>query len=118
MLVALIRGGCGWAWLSLFVMVLALALFRIYGSVLAQGMRPFPTAPHSDLPSVLKALYLQHQFIRFMVRQQGARQEALQAAFAELLATHRPVSGQPLPFAIVRLSLWNPIVVPTSSCPA
>lgn len=58
-------------------MVLALVLFWIYRSVLAQGMRPFPTAPHSDLPSVLKALYLQHQFIRFMVRQQGARQEAL-----------------------------------------
>lgn len=46
----------GWAWLSLFVMVLALAPFWIYRSVLAQGLRPFPTAPHTDLPSVLKAL--------------------------------------------------------------
>jgi len=40
-------------------------------------------------------LYLQRQFIRFMVRQQGARPEALQAAFAEFLATHRPGSNQP-----------------------
>jgi hypothetical protein len=92
MLVALIRGVVGWAWLSLFIMVLALSLFWIYRRVLAQGFRPFPTAPRSDLPSVLKALYLQRQFIRFMVRHQGARPEALQAAFAEFLASHRPDS--------------------------
>ena len=34
-------------------------LWAAYWLVVARGARPFPTAPNSDLPSVLKGLYLQ-----------------------------------------------------------
>lgn len=88
-LLALSRGVLGW---GLVLLVLALSVFWIYRRVLAVGFLPFPTAPRSDLPSVLKALYLQRQFIRFMVQQQGVAPEALQAAFADFLARHRPDS--------------------------
>jgi len=68
---------------------LAAAIYWLYRRVLSLGFLPFPTAPRSDLPSVLKALYLQRRFIRFMVEQQGQAPEALRAAFADFLAEHR-----------------------------
>ena len=91
-LLVLSRGVVGWALLALGLLVLALSVFWIYRRVLAVGLLPFPTAPRSDLPSVLKALYLQRQFIRFMVQQQGVGPDALQAAFADFLASHQPHS--------------------------
>ena len=51
---------------------------------------PFPAAPDSDLPSVLKALYLQQRFQEFAVAEQGAGDAALHAAFGRFLAKHRP----------------------------
>lgn len=69
---------------------LAAAIYWLYRRVLSLGFLPFPTAPRSDLPSVLKALYLQRRFIRFMVEQQGKSPEALKAAFADFVAEHRP----------------------------
>ncbi|MCX5951833.1 MAG: hypothetical protein NT158_11995 [Cyanobacteria bacterium] len=69
---------------------LAAAIYWLYRRVLSLGFLPFPTAPRSDLPSVLKALYLQRRFIRFMVEQQGQSPEALKAAFADFVAEHRP----------------------------
>ena len=37
---------------------------------MAAGAKPFPTAPDSDLPTVLKALHLQHAFTRFAIDNQ------------------------------------------------
>ncbi|MCE2837460.1 MAG: hypothetical protein LW834_10945 [Cyanobium sp. 49614_E6] len=82
-----LRGG-----LLLLALLAALsaAIYWLYRRVLSLGFAPFPTAPRSDLPSVLKALYLQRRFIRFMVDQQGQPPEALKAAFADFVAEHRP----------------------------
>lgn len=80
-----------WLWLALAGLVaLPLALWFAYSRVMAAGAQPFPMAPRSDLPSVLKALYLQQHFTRFATDTQGMSPEALHAAFGEFLATHRP----------------------------
>jgi len=41
-----------------------------YMSVMAAGAKPFPSAPDSDLPTVLKSLHLQRQFTRFAIDNQ------------------------------------------------
>jgi hypothetical protein len=78
--------------LLLLVAIAALVacLYWLYRRILTLGFAPFPTAPRSDLPSVLKALYLQRRFIRFMVEQQGQSPEALKAGFSNFLAEHQP----------------------------
>jgi hypothetical protein len=55
-------------------------------------MEPFPTAPRSDLRSVLKALYLQQNFIDFMIDSQGCDSQALQAKFLQFVGRHQPSS--------------------------
>ena len=42
----------------------------------AAGAKPFPAAPDSDLPTVLKALYLQRTFTRFAIDAAGRRHDA------------------------------------------
>jgi hypothetical protein len=49
-------------------------------------MKRFPTAPDSDLKSVLKALYLQGQLIKFAIRMQGAKAADLYNGFGEFLS--------------------------------
>lgn len=83
-------GLSGWLLLFALLLALAFAIYWLYRRVLKLGFSPYPTAPRSDLPSVLKALYLQRRFTRFMVEQQGQPPEALKAAFAEFVAEHRP----------------------------
>jgi hypothetical protein len=63
-----------------------------YALVMATGMKPFPAAPHSDLPSVLKALYLQRQFIKFAIATQGASPADLHKRFGEFVREHQPQS--------------------------
>jgi hypothetical protein len=81
----------GFWWLALAGLVaLPLALWWAYSRINAAGAQPFPTAPHSDLPGVLKALYLQQKFTRLAIETQGAPPAVLHAAFGEFLAMHRP----------------------------
>lgn len=57
-------------WVLLWVIIAAIgvaALYALYRFVLQSGARPFPTAPDTSLPSVLKALYLQQQFTQFAI---------------------------------------------------
>ena len=79
----------GAALLALIV-ALAVAIWAAYRFVVARGSKPFPTVPNSDLRTVLKALFLQQQFARFAMAQQGATPDALHAAFATFAATCRP----------------------------
>jgi hypothetical protein len=72
------------------LVALPLALWWAYGRINAAAAQPFPTAPNSDLPGVLKALYLQQKFTRLAIETQGASPAALHAAFGDFLATHRP----------------------------
>jgi hypothetical protein len=80
----------GWLLLLVAIAALVACLYWLYRRILTLGFAPFPTAPRSDLPSVLKALYLQRRFIRFMVEQQGQSPEALKAGFSDFLAEHQP----------------------------
>jgi hypothetical protein len=49
---------------------LAVILLAAYISVNIVGAKPFPTAPDSNLPTVLKALHLQRVFTRFAIDNQ------------------------------------------------
>ena len=83
----------GWSWgfvaqaLLLAVLAAAPALYAVYSVIMARGLKPFPAAPNSDLPSVLKALYLQRQLIPFVARMQGESDQALFDEFGKLLDT-------------------------------
>jgi hypothetical protein len=74
---------------------LAVILSAAYVSLSIAGARPFPAAPDSDLPTVLKALHLQRMFTRFAIDNQmyaaderSARQ--LGDNFAAFVATNKP----------------------------
>ena len=89
----------GWAGLVFGAGALAVVVWMAYRSVMTFGARPFPAAPDSSLPAVLKSLYLQRVFTRFAIDNQtlaaaaepaAARQ--LYDAFAGFVATHQPTS--------------------------
>jgi hypothetical protein len=81
----------GWlVWVAAAILGLAAGAYAAYKLIMSRGARPFPTAPNSDLKSVLKGLYLQQNFTRFAIAQQGAAPDALHAAFGRFLAEVRP----------------------------
>ncbi|ANT62386.1 hypothetical protein AYJ57_18415 [Salipiger sp. CCB-MM3] len=57
---------------------------------IANGAKPLPPAAHDDLPTVLKALYIQQRFTDFIAEHQGAAPATLHAAFGDFLAQHAP----------------------------
>jgi len=73
--------------LLLAVLAAGPAIYILYRSIMARGLKRFPMAPNSDLPSVLKALYLQRQLIPFVVQMQGESDQALHDAFGKFLDT-------------------------------
>lgn len=86
-------GATGWlvvlpiaAWLVGF---LALKLLDHFGRT------PFPTAPDSDLPSVLKGLFLQQHFTHLAIEAQGLDDAALHARFGTFLNVARPSQPEP-----------------------
>jgi hypothetical protein len=80
-------GGRG---LLTLLVTIPIAIWAAYRFVVARGLRPFATAPGSDLRTVLKSLFLQQQFARFAIANQGAGPDALYAAFGEFVAANRP----------------------------
>lgn len=87
----------------------AAGLTCAYVLVMRRGAKPFPTAPNSDLPTVLKSLYLQQAFTRFAMDMQGVEPARLHEAFGAFLRTHRPadVSGPTQRPGIVRADALN-----------
>lgn len=84
-------GGAPWLALAAIGLVaLVASLFVAYRTVMRHGAAPFPTAPNCDLPSVLKALYLQQAFTRFVIANQGVDAATLHAAFGRFIDAHRP----------------------------
>lgn len=73
--------GIGWT-----VSTAVVALYAAYLLIITRGRRAFPPAPNSDLKSVLKALYLQRQLIRFAIQQQQPSAPDLHEAFRDFLA--------------------------------
>jgi hypothetical protein len=88
-----------WAGPSVAILLLALAatVAAAYVSLMRTGEKPFPTAPDTTLPSVLKALYLQRVFTRFAIDNQmlaavpgEENSRKLHDAFAGFLTAHEP----------------------------
>lgn len=83
-------------WLRVLVMIaaglgyVAVAAYFTVHALTKAGMKPFPTAPSSDLKSVLKAVYLQQHFADFALTNQGADAATLQANFKAFVQEHRP----------------------------
>lgn len=73
------------ALVAIGVLSLAAGLYCAYRLVLARGAKTFPTAPNSDLASVLKALYLQRALIQFATAFQDTQPDQLHRAFGEFL---------------------------------
>jgi len=96
----------GLAWLGLAIpLALAAALFGTYRFVMARGARPFPTAAGSDLPNILKSLFLQRAFTGFAAAHQLDDAPALHAAFGSFLAETEPgqtAAPTRLPGAVVQ----------------
>jgi hypothetical protein len=74
---------------------LALGVWSALRTVAKAAAKPFPTAPGSDLPSVLKSLYLQHHFMDFAIDNQGVDPAVLHANFGAFLAAHQPNQATP-----------------------
>ncbi len=74
----------------LLILLALLAAWGLYRRIFRQGMTPFPTAPGSDLPSVLKSLFIQQHFTRFAIEAQGLDDAALHARFGAFLGATRP----------------------------
>jgi hypothetical protein len=69
----------------------------IYWYILDFGKKPFPAAPNSTLPEVLKALYLRREFTRFAIDQQfdaagsdAASAQRLYDAFKAFIDANKP----------------------------
>jgi hypothetical protein len=85
-------------WLTLIGLVaLALVAGAAYWTVTEAGKKPFPAAPDSDLPTVLKSLYLQRAFSRFAIDNQwlsvatdAASAQKLHDHFAAFISDNRP----------------------------
>lgn len=56
----------------------------------SRGKKPYPAAPGSDLPGVLKSLHVQQRFALFAERVQGFDKADLHAAFGHFLEDVRP----------------------------
>jgi hypothetical protein len=100
-LAALLVGLAGWYLLGsrtlafiLAILAIAAVLFLTWRSFKARAEAPFPTspapAPGSDLPTVLKALYVQRSFTELAIRIQGKSDQELYNEFGVFIATHRP----------------------------
>jgi hypothetical protein len=103
-LVVLVLGLLGLGLLGLFmplviagVVALVAVILAAYASIMAAGAKPFPSAPDSDLPSVLKALHLQRTFTRFAIDSQmqaagtdAASAQRLYNDFAAFVAANKP----------------------------
>jgi len=76
------------------LLALLLAVYLAYRKVFEVGRSPLPKsappAPGPDLPTVLKALYLQRAFTEFAIDQQGKSDKELFDRFGAFIAEKRP----------------------------
>ena len=84
-----VTAGSGFFW-PVFAALLGLTLWGVVRWIGRAGARPFPTAPDSDLPSILKGLFLQQHLTRLATEVQGLDDAALHARFGAFLAVVRP----------------------------
>ena len=75
--------------------LVVLAIYQLYRWVMVSGAKPFPRAPGSDLPTVLKSLFIQQNFTRFAIEAQGLSDAELQARFGGFLGAVQPSGPAP-----------------------
>jgi len=75
----------------------AYIVYTGYSTMVAAAAKPFPTAPDSNLPTILKALHLQRVFTRFAIDSQMLAADAdpvsaqrLQDNFGAFVKLHQP----------------------------
>ena len=90
--------------LLIVVPLLLIGIYIFYRSILRRGAKPFPAVPGTDLPSILKSLFVQQRFTRFAIDAQGLDDAGLYARFGEFLAVTKPdmVAGPTQPPGVVR----------------
>ena len=86
--------GCFGLLLAL-LLSLAAGVFAGYRLVVAAGQKPFPAAPNSTLPEVLKSLYVKNAFTRFAIENQmlsidPSRAQTLYEQFGSFLSAEKP----------------------------
>jgi hypothetical protein len=81
------------------VVALVIALTVGYVAVMVAGAKPFPAAPDSNLPTVLKSLHLQRAFTHFAIASQmqavgtdAASAQKLYDDFAKFIADNKPAN--------------------------
>lgn len=85
-----------WDWCGILLVILAalvglfLGAWLIYKIVMRRGARPFPTAPDSDLKSVLKGLFLQQRLVDFAIAHQEDEPDELYSAFGQFIGKVQP----------------------------
>ena len=83
----------GWSstltWIGGFSLTALLGLLTVRYTN-ARGAKPFPLGKYDDLPSVLKAVYIQQKTADFVIDNQGASPEALYEAFGAFISAHDP----------------------------
>ncbi|MDU8910753.1 hypothetical protein [Aestuariicoccus sp. MJ-SS9] len=83
----------GWPSLATGLIALVLTVVAFVFSVnfaIKNGEKPLAPGKYDDLPSVLKALYIQQKFADFVVDTQGKPDADLHNAFGDFLAQHAP----------------------------
>ena len=68
----------------------AVAIFGLVKYIIRFGEGAFPPPKHGDLPSVLKSLYLQQKFAKFVVDNQASDPQTLHTEFGRFLKEHQP----------------------------
>lgn len=101
------------AWPWLVALSLAGAIAAALWLLSRTGRRPFPPFPDSDLPTVLKALYLQQRFARFAEAHQLDDPDRLHRAFTAFLHETRPHAPEPAqPPGVIRSDGIEPVATP------
>lgn len=83
----------GWKTFWVFVAGLTLSGLIAFWAVkytLKNGEKPLRPGKYDDLPSVLKALYMQQNFSDFVVDNQGSSAKDLHGEFGKFLSLHKP----------------------------
>lgn len=80
----------GWWALAAALAGLGAGIWLVIRLLMDNGAKPFPPAPDSDLPSILKALHVQQRFAFFAEAVQEMDADALHNSFGQWLADVRP----------------------------
>lgn len=82
----------GWVWwgVPLFGLITWLAIKWAYNYTMEQGQKAWPAAQFGGLPSVLKGLFVQQHFAKFVIDHQTADAKTLHAAFGKFLKDTDP----------------------------